>query len=195
VTSSARRVRVDQASPLKGRIAEAFVEAIFRRAGYTVSRIGRESQVQRLIKIGTDEFLPDFLVRKPVGREKSDRPLHRLVPVEAKYRRDVTGFLRRYGKELFGRVSPHWPDLCFVFVTDSPEAGRSCFQLLDLWHRDGFEPRDLETVADLDIFATTVREYEALVLQIFPLLDQRNISVGGRSSTEEPEKPASAGTK
>jgi hypothetical protein len=156
---------------LKGRIAEAFVEAIFRRAGYTVSRIGRESQVQRLIKIGSDEFLPDFLVRKPVGREKSDRPLHRLVPVEVKYRRDVTGFLRRYGQELFSRVSPHWPDLCFVFVTDSPEPGRSCFQLLDLWRRDAFELRDLETVADLDIYATTVQEYEGLVLKIFPLLD------------------------
>ena len=33
---------------LKGRVAEAFVETIFRRAGYTVSRIGRESQGQRL---------------------------------------------------------------------------------------------------------------------------------------------------
>lgn len=54
----------DQSNHLKGRIAEAFVEAIFQRAGYSVSRVGRESQVQRLVKIGTDEFLPDFLIRK-----------------------------------------------------------------------------------------------------------------------------------
>lgn len=30
-------------SNLKGRIAEALVESIFRQAGYTVSRLGRES--------------------------------------------------------------------------------------------------------------------------------------------------------
>lgn len=176
MASPARPLRVDQTSHLKGRIAEAFVEAIFRRAGYTVSRVGRESQVQRLIKIGADEFLPDFLIQKEVAREKSDRPLHRLVPVEVKYRYDIAGFLRRHGKELFSEVSPHWPELCCVFVTDRPEPGRSCFQLLDLWRPDGLQPRDLHSVADLDIYETTVQEYESLVMTIFPLLDQRQLN-------------------
>lgn len=170
----ARSPDLDQVNYLKGRIAEAFVEAIFRRAGYLVSRVGRESQLHRLIKIGSDEFLPDFLLRKQVGREKSDRPLHRLVPVEVKYRRDVAGFLRRYGKELFEKVSQQWPDLCFVFVTDKPAPGRSCFQLIDLWRHERVDPRDLHTVEDLDIFVTTVQEYESLVRQIFPLLESRS---------------------
>ena len=68
-----RRSRYDeQTQYLKGRIAEAFVESIFRRAGYTVSRVGRESQVHRLVKLGADEFLPDFLVRKRVARGTTD---------------------------------------------------------------------------------------------------------------------------
>jgi hypothetical protein len=119
---------------LKGRIAEAFVEAIFRRAGYLVSRIGRESQLQRLIKIGVDEFLPDFLIRKPVSRGNEQRPLHRLIPIEVKYRHDVDGFLRTCGRDLFERVAPAWPDLCFIFVTDNPVPGRSSFQVVDLWN-------------------------------------------------------------
>lgn len=187
MASRAHRRGIDQVNHLKGRIAEAFVEAIFRRAGYTVSRIGRESQVQRLIKIGSDEFLPDFLIRKQVGREKSDRPLHRLVPVEVKYRHDIMGFLRFYGRELFNEISQQWPDLCFVFVTDRPEPGRSCFQLLDLCGRDGLEPRDLHTVADLEIYASTVQEYEGLVLQMFRLLDQPKPSAGTQLLTEQPE--------
>ncbi len=177
---------------LKGRIAEAFVEAIFRRAGYLVSRVGRESQLHRLIKVGRDEFLPDFLLRKQVGREKSDRPLHRLVPVEVKYRWDVAGFLRRHGKELFEKVSQQWPDLCFVFVTDNPAPGRSCFQLIDLWHGEAVDSRDLQTVAELDIYETTVQEYEALVRQIFPLLERRNMPADAPIATDGSAEEASS---
>lgn len=167
----------DQTSSLKGRIAEALVEAIFRGAGYVVSRTGRESQVQRLIRIGSDEFLPDFLITKKVGHERSNRPLHRLVPIEVKYRHDLAGFLRRYGRALFEEVPKHWPDLCLVFVTDNPEPGRSCFQIVDFWQREREEPRDLHTVADLDVSETTVREYESLVREIFSLLDRPPVTV------------------
>ena len=76
------RVRsTDQSDHLKGRVAEALLEAIFRRAGYLVSRVGRESQLHRLVKIGVDEFLPDFLIRKQVDRQDGQRPLQRLIPV------------------------------------------------------------------------------------------------------------------
>jgi hypothetical protein len=168
------RARSDAHSAhLKGRVAEALVEGIFRRAGYLVSRVGRESQLQRLVKIGTDEFLPDFLIRKPVNRDGGQRPLHRLIPVEVKYRRDVEGFLQVYGWQLFERVSPAWPDLCFIFVTDEPAAGRSAFQVIDLWNGPTSTTSDLHTVSDLDIYETTVREYESLVHQIFPLLGHR----------------------
>jgi hypothetical protein len=120
--------------------------------------------------MGADEFLPDFLVRKRVARGTSDRPLHKLVPIEVKYRHDVSAFLRNSGKDLFVQVARSWPDLCFVFVTDNPAPGRSCFQVIDLWRHDAEGPRDLHTIDDLEIFETTVLEYESLVRQIFPLL-------------------------
>jgi hypothetical protein len=173
-----RRSQYDeQAQYLKGRIAEAFVESIFRRAGYVVSRVGRESQVHRLVKLGADEFLPDFLVRKAVARGTTERPLHRLVPIEVKYRHDVPAFLRHSGKDLLAQVAQNWPDLCVVLVTDNPASGRSCFQVIDLWRRDGGQPHDLHAIADLGVFETTVREYESLVKQIFPLLDARRSSL------------------
>src|SRR5947207_15709427 len=53
-------VRAD-ISLLKGRIGEGFVEAILRRAWYFVARVGRETQMPRLMKSGTDTYLPDLL--------------------------------------------------------------------------------------------------------------------------------------
>lgn len=167
----ARVSRADDVANLKGRIAEAFVEAIFRRAGFVVSRTGRESQFHRLVKQGGDEFLPDFLVRKPVGRPDGQRPLHQLVPVEVKYRRDLAAFLRGEVGALVERLAPHWPDLCIVVVTDRPDEGRSCFQALDLRNGDRVHTVDLHEVDDLDIYHTTVQEYDALAKQVFVLLE------------------------
>lgn len=158
---------------LKGRVAEALVEAIFQRAGFRVTRVGRESQFHRLVKVGADEFLPDFLLRRPAGETSTGRPLHRLIPVEVKYRASVEEFLGRHGDELRARVGEQWPELCVVLVTDHPAPGRSCFQVLDLaTTRPGapFVSVDLHEVVELDIYPTTVREYEGLVRQIFPLL-------------------------
>ena len=162
----------DHVNNLKGRIAEALVEGIFRRAGYVVSRTGRESQVQRLIKIGPDEFLPDFLIRKEVRRDEAGRPLHRLLPLEVKYRRDIPAFLDRYGREFFDRLSAQWPDLSVVFVTDHPASGLSCFQIVEVSVGRSAGIQDLHAVKDLDIYENTVREYEALVRQIFPLVER-----------------------
>lgn len=161
--------RGDEISGLKGRIAEALVEAIFQRTGYLVSRVGRERQVQRLVKIGSDEFLPDFLLRKSVAETTSGRPLHQLIPVEVKYRASVEEFLRTHGDEWFSQVGEQWPELCIVFVTDHPAPGRSCFQVIDLAATRPGEPLvsvDLHQARELDIYATTVREYEGLVKQI-----------------------------
>jgi len=171
----------DDVSSLKGRIAEAFVEAIFRRAGYVVSRVGRESQVQRLVKIGGDEFLPDFLVRKEVRRDESGRPLHRLLPLEVKYRRDVHAFLEKDGPELFAKLSAQWPDVVVVFVTDRPEAGRSCFQIIDVSMGRRSRLQDLHAVKDLEIYETTVREYEILVRQMFQLVEQSDLAAAERA--------------
>jgi hypothetical protein len=183
------RVTVDRLSNLKGRIAEAFVESIFRRAGYRVSRAGRESL--------KGEFLPDFLVRRAVDRPDGQRTLHQLVPVEVRYRRKLGVFLQERGAALVKRLAPHWPDLCFVFVTDEPDEGRSCFQVLDLG-ADGVRTVDLHEVTELDIFRTTVQEYEALVRQVFVLLEwhakhapTRRVGVASRASTAE--RPAVTG--
>ena len=58
-------------------------------------------------------------------------------------------------------------------MTDHPSSGRSCFQVLDVAAARSGAPLaavDLHGVADLDIYRTTVQEYEMLVRQIFPLL-------------------------
>jgi hypothetical protein len=69
---------------LKGWVAEALVEAMFQRAGFQVTRVGRESQLPRLVKIGADEFLPDFVLRKPAAAPVPERPPRKPIPVEVK---------------------------------------------------------------------------------------------------------------
>lgn len=59
-----------------------------------------------------------------------------------------------------------------MFATDNLEPGRSCFQIVDFWQRERGEPRDLHTVADLDVSETTVPHYTSLVREIFSLLDR-----------------------
>jgi hypothetical protein len=158
---------------LKGRIAEALVEGMLRRAGYQVALAGRESRVQHLLKIGRDAFSPDLLVWKPLERADTVWPLHRLVGVEVKYRSDVSEYLGTHFSAEFARVAEQWPDLYCVLVTDRPEEGRSCFQAIHMRQYAPGRPSvtlDLHAVSDLDIYKTNVTEHEALVKQIFPLL-------------------------
>src|SRR5262245_50717939 len=186
-TMAPRARRGGEIEGLKGRIAEAFVESIFRRAGYRVSRADREGPAQRAVKVGADEFLPDFLLQKPAGATTAGRRLHRLIPVEVKYRASVEELLRSHGDELLARLAEQWPELCIVFVTDRPSSGRSCFQVLDVAAARSGAPLaavDLHEVADLDIYLTTVQEYEALVHQIFPLL-----RLGGPFTHPSPASP------
>jgi hypothetical protein len=159
---------------LKGRVGEALVENILRRAGYKVARLGRESQVQHMLRTGISEFLPDFLVWKSVDPGKgSVASLNRVLSVEVKYRHSVPEYLQRFGAAFLAEVAEQWPDLYVVIVTDDPEPSRSCFQALDLRGYDPSAPaatRDLYEVPELDIYRTTVAEYEELVKQIFSLL-------------------------
>ena len=61
----------------------------------------------------------------------------------------------------------------FVFVTDHPEAGRSCFQAVDLgpWASgSAVTALDLHAHDELRIFRQNVEEHEALLRRMFTLL-------------------------
>jgi hypothetical protein len=158
---------------LKGRIAEAFVESIFRRAGYRVSRAGRAGPPSQPVKLGADEFLPDFYLHKPAGETPAGRTRHRRIPIEVRYEARVEDFLGSHDDALAAALRTHWPELCLVFVTDHPATGRSCFQVLEMAAVRQGTPLgtvDLHYVHDFDVYLTTAQEYEALVRQIFPLV-------------------------
>ncbi len=153
---------------LKGRVAEAFVEDILVQAGYWMARGGRESQLQRLMKKGSDDS-PDFLACK--SHLTPAPPLHRLIAVEVKYRSDIGQFLRQEGLGVCSKLADQqWPEAYLVLVTDRPDSGKSCFQAIDLQvYVPGTEPItvDLNQVPALGVFETTVNKYENLLKRMF----------------------------
>ena len=99
-----------------------------------------------------------------------------MICVEVKYRADIRQYLRRHFSAAFSGIADHWPNLYLVFVTDHPEEGRSCFQVIDLsqYSPDGpLVTFDLADVSELDIYRKNVQEYDGLVKQIFPLLNSQ----------------------
>jgi hypothetical protein len=168
-----RARRGGEVESLKGRIAEAFVESIFRRAGYRVSRTSREGPSYPPVKLGAEEFLPDFYLHKPAGETPAGRIRHRLIPIQVRYEARVEDFLNSHDSAWASAMRAHWPELCVVFVTDHPASERSCFQVLDVATVGSGAPLatvDLHYVHDFDVYVTTAQEYEALVRQIYPLL-------------------------
>ena len=156
---------------LKGRIAEAVMEAMFRRAGYRVSRVGREAHIPALMRVGRGDYQPDFLLWKPEPGDPPDPHLHRVLAVEVKYRWNLAEFIRQELPSLARDVRDQWPDLYYVLVTDNPEGERSCFQVFSV--KD--EPvassfRNLHEVPAFDIYFSTVREYQNLVTAILGFL-------------------------
>lgn len=156
---------------LKARIAVAMVESIFRRAQFRVARVDRESH-PGAIPTGSG-YVPDFLVWRPAPGEDAELPVHRFVPIEVKYRANLGEFLQMELPAFLAAVRPEWPALHCVLVTDRPDDGRSCFQVVRAREGDGGgspEPVDLHALEYLRVFKTTVREYEDLVRAIFPLM-------------------------
>lgn len=161
-------ITIDPIGLLKGRMAEALVEAVFKRAKYTVARVGRETQMPALVRGGRTEFVPDFMVWRALD--------YGLVALEVKYRADLDDYLRRDSPSRSAEVARQWPELYEVLVTDRPAAGRSCFQAIHVSVLSaGTAPitLDLHLVPGLDIFRRTVEEYEGLVREIFPVLGSR----------------------
>jgi hypothetical protein len=177
---------------LKGRIAESLVESIFRRAGYTVALVGREGRLRLQLRLAPAEFLPDMLVWRPVPSVDPESACPRLIPIEVKYRTDVEASLSWYQTSL-ARGAEQWRDLHFVFVTDHPEPGRSCFQIVDLDRCAPGKPwvtMDLHEAPDLDIYRRSVEEYESLVKLLFLILSTRRMQ--SRKLTEKLADPVAS---
>ena len=154
---------------VKSRVAEALVESIFRRARYTVEPYQSETPPLRL---GRENFSPDFSVRLRALNGPEQRSL-----VEVKYRSSVDQFIsvenQRGERSVFNTARRQWPDLCFVFVTDRPQEGRSCFQALSFMEHapeKPFETVDLRDIARFRIFPHNVDDHEQLLRRIFALL-------------------------
>lgn len=181
---------IDPISLLKGRMAEALVEAVFKRAKYTVARVGRETQIPALVRTGHSEFMPDFVVWRALDEPSLGHHSYRLLAVEVKYRADLADYLRRDSPSRSAEVAQQWPELYEILVTDRPECGRSCFQAVHVSGLPAVAPPvtlDLHLVPGLDIYRRTVEEYEGLVREIFPILGSRQGS--GQVCVEPERKP------
>ena len=157
---------------IKARIAQALVESVFRRAGFTLTPVGPRESTAR---VGREELVPDFFAtRVPPEGKPPDQPA-RLI--EVRYRPQVAQYVaiegQRGSQSIFAHAKRQWPGLMFVFVTDHPEPGRSTFQVLDLepWNPgERLAVVDLFTHTGLDIYRQNVAEHEELARRIFALL-------------------------
>ncbi len=165
---------------IKGRIAEALVESIFRRAEYKMTRFGRESDLRGMLKTGKDEsFSPDFLAMREVAGEGDTRGMYQTHMIEVKYRSNLVRYLSQEKKKReesdLVLAKAKWPNLCLVFVTYHPGENRSCFQALDL---SNFEPGkflrtvELHEIKRFDLFPQNVQQHEELAMSLFGLLAQ-----------------------
>src|SRR5262245_37491945 len=156
---------------IKGRLAVALVESIFRRAGFALAPVVHPEISPRQ---GREDLIPDFqaIPPPPAG---GDAEIPRVV--EVRYRPQVAQYLLIEGQRgphsLFTVAKRQWPGLVFVLVTDHPERGRSCFQVVDLgpWvPGSAVTALDLHAHPELRIFRQNVEEHEALLRRMFALL-------------------------
>jgi hypothetical protein len=152
----------------KGRIAEALVESMFRRARYDVAPFKTE---QALLRFGREDFSPAFRISQRVDDETRSH----LIAV--KYRASADQFIsvenQRGDRSIFHMMRRHWPTLCFVLVTERPEPGRSCFQAVPF---ETVRPGDTHTidlvqVKDFGLFPHNVEDHEELTRRIFGSLN------------------------
>lgn len=147
----------------KSRIAEAFVESIFRRARFRV----RPFAAQPPLRIGHEDFSPSF----SVSRNGEDGELL----VEVKYRPSVEQFIalenQRRDSSIFVLARRQWPKLYFVLVTDHPQPDRSCFQGIALAGAQApYATVDLVGLSELHIFPHNIDDHERLLLRLLGLL-------------------------
>lgn len=155
---------------IKGHIAVALVESIFRRAGFGVAPVGAASSPGRQ---GREDLAPDF--RATASGPPTVGPATRMV--EVRYRPQVNQYLaieqQRGPHSLFTVAKRQWSDLVFVLVTDHPEPARSGFQVVDLGNWSAGDPvtaLDLHAHTTLRIYRQNVEEHEVLLRRMFALL-------------------------
>ena len=136
--------------------------------------------------------MPDFVVWRALDEPSLGHHSYRLVAVEVKYRADLEDYLRRDSPSRSPEVARQWPELYEILVTDRPQSGRSCFQVVHVSSLPaGLTPvtLDLHLVPGLDIYRKTVEEYEGLVREIFPIFGSRQ---GSHDTHDEPERKPGA---
>lgn len=169
-------------SDIKGRIAEALVESIFRRAEFKMTRFGRESDLRGMLKAGIDDsFTPDFLAMKEIIGGEDVHGVYQTHMIEVKYRSNLVRYLteeKKQGeKSELVQAKEKWPNLCLVFVTENAGEKRSCFQALDLIT---FKPGrflrtvDLHEIKRFNLFPQNVQQHEELAKKLFRLLGEMN---------------------
>jgi len=156
---------------IKGHVAVALVESIFRRAGFALAPVVHAEAAPRR---GREDLTPDFQATLPAT---AAGPPEAARVVEVRYRPQVGQYLlieaQRGPHSLFTVAKRQWPALVFVFVTDHPEPGRSCFQVVDIgpWAAgSAVTALDLHAHDELRIFRQNVEEHEALLRRMFTLL-------------------------
>jgi hypothetical protein len=154
---------------VKSRIAEALVQAIFRRARYEIAPFRGTTSP---LRFGREDFSPDFR-----ATQTNPEAVDRNFLIEVKYRPSVEQFIsvenQRGERSIFLLARRQWPALYFIMVTDRPEPGRSCFQAVafeSLRTGEPFRTVDLIEVKEFGLFPHNVEDHEELVRRIFELL-------------------------
>ena len=179
---------MDARQLVKGRLAEALVEAVLLDSEYRVVRAGRESQVQATFESVDSGHSADFVVWRRVESTRSGRALHDVVVMEVKYRGQLEKWLPHICERLVRQRGGRRSELHIVLVTDRPDAGRSCFQFLRLGDYVPGQPpptRDLHE-ADLGIDRATIEKYEPLVRALFEAVRNVDRKPGGKLPAREP---------
>ena len=180
---------MDDINLLKGRMSEALVEVIFKRAQYMVARVARETQVSALMRTG--QSVPDFVVWKALDEPSLGHRSYLLLAIEVKYCPNLDDYLRGEMPARSPEVALQWPELYEILVTDRPELGRSCFQAVHVSILPPATPPsslDLHLVPGLDIYRRTVEEYEGLVREVFPIIGSRSGSWARKLGVRAPAR-------
>jgi hypothetical protein len=186
---------MDARQLVKGRVAEALVEAVLLDSEYRVVRAGRESQVQATFESVDSGHSADFVVWRRVESTRSGRALHDVVVMEVKYRGQLEKWLPDICERLVRQRGGRRSELHVVLVTDRPDAGRSCFQFLRLGDYVPGQPpptRDLHE-ADLGIDRATIEKYEPFVRALFEAVRNVDRKPGGKLPAREPLVTGGAG--